>query len=76
MKMNKWISVNDKLPPNDLTDYLIIDKYNIYHVARLHKERYFGKDCKSYKGYIWLNRDRLIRDIIYWMELPKGPKLK
>lgn len=63
----KWISVDEKLPPN-FTDVLVRNASNFQHVAHYNAPNFLYKEGRSIvaTGH---------RTVTHWMKLPKGPDL-
>lgn len=65
---NRWISVEDELPPtsdkdDESDDYLIVDSYGDKNVG------YYNKMDK-----LWFSCDGNILYVTHWMPLPAPPK--
>ncbi len=64
----EWISVKDRLPINNLPVVVFTVDNDVCLATYSPKNSWENYPCSSCDIFLWSH------DIIYWMELPEGPK--
>lgn len=75
--MNKWISVNERLPRHNETVLV----YRPSMAEKILADHYYGfygeNDDEWYEGWTWYGKDTKGRDVItHWQPLPEPPEVK